>query len=695
MQLPTAGSYRPDIDGLRAIAVLSVMAYHLHAAWIPGGFVGVDVFFVISGFVVTASLASNGGASLPAFIAEFYARRLARIFPALMAVLVASALAATLFIPPGWLSGFSDTTAKYALFGLSNWAMQRNVDTYFAPRAEFNPFTHTWSLGVEEQFYVLTPLLVYFWVRAVRHGRGGERHLAIAGLALVTSLSIAACIWANKRHPEMAFYFIGCRLWELALGALLFLVSANRPAITDQRPPAWRQCLPWIGLVCIGLSFFHAKAADFPWPWATLPVAGTLLLIEGAGASSGHWVRRLLATDPVVWVGKRSYSLYLWHWPVYVLLRWTTGLHTALLFGIALVITFLLAMASFRWIEQPFRHHAWIESQSKRFRIGIFLLLPLVGWVILSAFFQFRTHISLSSVARSTIDWHADLRMPYPDFGDRQCQVDVGVYSFHGGQEWRYTTRQCRDSRDKVRARKMIVLGDSHAIALAPMLEQLSAEQGTTISIFTFPACSYLDLRFAMDDNRPAGCPQYTRAITDHVLKQLVAGDIVFLPSLRMQRYGDQWASLDIPDMYERMYDPQAMQLRQAAFEDARQWLQRFANKQIKVVFLAPTPLFRAPPFRCSDWFNHMNPICIGENQQARAELERVRQPVVNSMHALAQAFPNVSVWDPFSLLCPDATCRAHRDGRPLFFDGDHLSAYGNAWIYPDFKKTILELSQP
>ncbi len=540
MQLPTASSYRPDIDGLRAVAVLSVMAYHLHAAWVPGGFVGVDVFFVISGFVVTASLATNGGASLPAFIAEFYARRLARIFPALMAVLVAGALASTFFIPPGWLSGFSDTTAKYALFGLSNWAMQRNVDTYFAPRAEFNPFTHTWSLGIEEQFYVLTPLLVYFWVRAVRRGRASERHLATAGLALVTLASMAACAWAGKPHPEMAFYFIGCRLWELALGALLFLISAGRQTTTNphQRSPLWRQCLPWIGLVCIGLGFSHTKAADFPWPWAALPVVGTLLVIEGATAWPGHWLRRLLATSPMVWVGKRSYSLYLWHWPVYVLMRWTLGLHTAFLFCVALVTTFILAIASYRWIEQPFRHHAWIESQPKRFRIGIFLLLPLIGWVILSVFFQFRTHISLSNVARSTNDWHADLRMPYQSFGDRQCQVNVEVSPFHGGQEWRYAARQCRD---KVRTKKMVVLGDSHAIALAPMLEQLSAEQGTAVSIFTFPACSYLDLRFVMDNNRPAGCPEFTRAITDYVLEQLATGDIVLLSSLRMQRYGDQW----------------------------------------------------------------------------------------------------------------------------------------------------------
>jgi len=160
--------YRPDVDGLRAIAVLSVMIYHLNSAFLPGGFVGVDVFFVISGFVVTSSLVAGRSASLPAFVGEFYARRLARIVPALVLALVVSAFAATLFIPEAWLSSLSERTAQYAFFGLSNWVMQANSDFYFAPRAEFNPYVQTWSLGVEEQFYLISSYTFGF-------GRSAER----------------------------------------------------------------------------------------------------------------------------------------------------------------------------------------------------------------------------------------------------------------------------------------------------------------------------------------------------------------------------------------------------------------------------------------------------------------------------------------------------------------------------------------
>lgn len=690
--------YRGDIDGLRTLAVLSVITYHLNSAWLPGGFVGVDVFFVISGYVVTSSLAGSRADSFLAFLSEFYARRLARILPALVAVLVFSAFMATLFIPNAWLSELSEGTARAAFFGLSNFVLQWSSDTYFAPRAEFNPYTHTWSLGVEEQYYVLAPLLVYFWLRAYRRNQAERVLIGSRILALMAAMSLGVCIWASSSRPAPAFYSIASRFWELGAGALLFLLTHGAAAsfgagfekfLTARFHIKATTFTAWVGLICICIGFIGAQKAYFPWPWALFPVIGTLLLIGGACSTGPNdAVRRALAVPVMVWIGKRSYSLYLWHWPIFVLMRWTVGLSTTLNFAIALSTTFALSAFSYRMIELPLRHNPWIEGKPRRVRITGFIFLAVIGLLVTRYLFQNGMKYSLSTVVRSSADWYVSTRMPYAEIGERKCSVTIETHKVAGGLEKRYIPLHCHE---KTVGKKIFVLGDSHAGMLAPMLELLSAEEGIQISIFSFAGCSFIDLQAPMDaPHRPPGCLAFSREVMQQTVDMASPGDIVILSSLRMRRYGDQWASFNLPDMYDAMYNSEAMKSRLAALDDARNWLRPFAEKKLKVIFTAPTPVFKAPPFRCSDWFNSANPICIGNNQQDRSELEKLRQPIVDSMKTLGLSFSNISVWDAFPILCPDTICKTQRDGHPLFFDGDHLSAYGNLVIYPDFKKVMI-----
>lgn len=675
------------------------MLYHLNNAALPGGYVGVDVFFVISGFVVASSLASSQSNSFWAYLGEFYARRLARILPALVTTLIVSAFTATLFIPNAWLSELSDSTAKFAFFGLSNWVMQSNTDTYFAPRAEFNPYTHTWSLGVEEQYYVLAPLFVYFWLRASRRELVVQARLAAGVLALMMVASLVASTWATQSHPTAAFYSILNRLWELAAGALLFLLSGERYAFANLKNiPAWLTHhitkLPagtaWLGLMCVITGLIYADASRFPWPWALPPVVGTLFLIGGANIQTNDPVRRTLAAPIAVWLGRRSYSLYLWHWPVFVTMRWTTGINNSWAIGIAVTTTFVLATLSYRLIEKPLRHNAWIEERAKWTRIIGFMLMPVLGLMLVTHLFDNRSRYSLSAVVRSSVDWYVGAQMPYPNVGDRQCTVSIEWHDIAGGIERRYVPHECHDKPIK---RRMFVLGDSHAAMLAPLFDQLAAEEGIQVGVYSYPGCSFIDFAAPMNvSHRSAGCLEFSGTVSQQIVKSASPGDIVLLSSLRIQRYGDQWASFNRPDMYEYMYNPQAMPLRLAAVEDAKKWLQPFADSRLNVVFTGPTPVFQAPPFRCSDWFNTNNPICIGNNQQNQSLLEKLRQPIIASMQTLGQTFPNVSIWDAFPLLCPNAACLSQKDGRPLFFDGDHLSAYGNLLIYPEFKKAMMAL---
>lgn len=680
-------TYRPDIDGLRAIAVLSVIIFHLRSTWLPGGFVGVDVFFVISGFVVTASLAGSKGKGISEFIGDFYARRLARILPALVTVLLASAIAATAFIPPAWLSHFSNITALYAFFGLSNWVMQSNSDTYFAPRAEFNPYTHTWSLGVEEQFYLVVPLLLFAWVHAMRVDNARVARFVVSGLATITIASFVASIWASKSNPTAAFYFIGYRFWELSIGGLAFMAffkgiaSGPRFSMT----PFVQNATGWLGLLIIGLGMVYARATDFPFPWVLLPIVGALLIIGTGYVTPTDPVRRMLASPLMVWIGKRSYSLYLWHWPVFVLMRWTVGLESPIFFAAAVFFTFVLAIISYRWIEQPIRHNFWIEKQPNWFRIVILLSLPILGFLFVTHLFSQQSRYSLSKVTRDPVDWFAPQgRLPYADVPNRQCEVTAEWSTVANGSQLRFSPQQCNH---KLTRRKMFVFGDSHALHIAGMLEQLSAETGMEINIYAGPGCGFLALDAPMASKLSSACLDFHRNVSRLIIDGSSSGDFLLLSTLRMSRYGDHWASFGIHDMYSWMYGVEKVTQRNAAIEDAKEWLKPFSDKEFEIVFVAPTPIFKAPGYRCADWFNQMNPICIGDNKQARSELNRLRIPIISQIRILAFDIPNIHLWDPFPVLCPGEICFTEKEGRPLFSDGDHLSAYGNLLLSPEFSK--------
>lgn len=674
--------YRPDIDGLRAVAVLTVMVYHLNANWLPGGFVGVDIFFVISGFVVTGALVASRAKTPLAYIDEFYARRLARIMPVLVVVLCVSALFATLFIPQAWLSELSDRTARFAFIGLSNWVMQQNDDAYFAPRAEFNPYTHTWSLGVEEQFYLIAPILIFLWLygwRADHAQRWRARMLGMLGLICLGSF--LGSWYATKTHPAVAFYFFGFRFWELGLGVLLYLVTFQR-VLHQSRSAIWLSgLLPWAGVVLIVLACLYAKADNFPWPWALPAVFGTALVIGGVGARMTNPVRRLLAEAPMLWIGKRSYSLYLWHWPVFVILRWTIGIESLAVRFFAIALSIGLAALSYRYVETPLRHNALLERWRPRYRIAFFVALTALGWCFVAHLFTNASRYSLSTVTRHAADWHTSQRMPAILSGTRRCEVILQYHPISGGMEYRFNPVQCRY---KAAPSKMFVLGDSHALAYFQLFEQFAAETGRPVSVFSFTGCPYIDFRAPMPGLYP-GCDAFTYAVQQRVLERSVPGDLMFLPSLRIVRFTDQWARIT-DNVTDIMYSPDALKLREAALQDAKEWLHPFANRQIHIVFEAPKPIFRSPPFRCSDWFNRSNPICAGGDRQPRFELERLRAPILSAMQELTDTMPGVTVWDPFPVLCPGDTCLTKKDGRPLFFDADHLSGWANVVLYPDFK---------
>ena len=352
-------SYIPGIDGLRAIAVLSVVLYHLDRDLLPGGFTGVDVFFVISGYVISKSLARSDAATLATFILGFYERRILRIVPALLAFLLVTSIFSVLFVPDGWLSASNNSTAMAAFFGISNLFLVRSADGYFSARIDFNPFIHTWSLAVEEQFYLIFPFIFYAWLRVARSGSPSRITAAILPLIAVVSLGFA---WYGTRTAQVhAFYLLPSRFWELACGALLYQLEDLRCSrgMKLKKPSWWLLC----GFSFTAVGFLYSEANAFPFPWALFPVVGTVFMIAGTvnASESARGLQIVLRSRAMTYIGRISYSLYLWHWGVFTLFRWTVGLAGPPMIATALLLSFALASLSYHVVEMPFRKTAYIR----------------------------------------------------------------------------------------------------------------------------------------------------------------------------------------------------------------------------------------------------------------------------------------------------------------------------------------------
>ncbi len=336
-------TYRPDIDGLRALAVVLVVAFHLDVPLCHGGFVGVDVFFVISGYLITGIIAKEIAAGRFS-IAGFYERRARRILPALFGVLVAATLLSTHYLLPDELISYAKTMLA-ATFSYSNLYFKSTADYFDAP-SHTKPLLHTWSLAVEEQFYIFLPVLLYLLSRRLPKYR-------VAFLWVVAAVSLGYSTWAAFYSPDSAFYLLTSRAWELLAGSLLAL----QPYPARRR---WmRETMGWVGLGLILLaSNRYTSGTPFPGAAAALPVVGAVLIVS-AGRHQATVVGRLFSLAPVRFVGRISYSVYLWHWPLIVFTKMgflaflprTRFGYAGSILGLSLV----LGAASWRFIEQPFR----------------------------------------------------------------------------------------------------------------------------------------------------------------------------------------------------------------------------------------------------------------------------------------------------------------------------------------------------
>lgn len=652
--------YMPAIDSMRAIAVLAVIIFHSNfLELLPGGYTGVDMFFVISGYVISHSLYARKDLSLADYLKGFYRRRLLRILPALLVVLLVSFILSAMFMPQFWLSELINRTGLAAFFGLSNFVLAWSTDNYFSPGAELNPYLHTWSLGLEEQFYVIFPIIYFLWLR-YKH----RAAIVWVMLPLLAAASLMISAFQTRADPLSAFYLLPGRFWELASGALLFqVIGTQRFSLRSKNLS--RILLP-TGLALLLTGFLFAQRNHSPFPWALATVLGTLLMIAAVvvqAQSEISFLHRLLQSSLTVYIGRLSYSLYLWHWPVAVLFRWTTGLELITTQIIYPVIVFALATASYHWVELPFRSGSPLLQ--KRSRTTVVSGLVMAGLLFYCGAKWVADHpetLSLSQT-RNTYEWYAYKHFPQEEIDKIEDPLIVG--------------------------RQIFVIGDSHTAAYRTMLNIMRLKLGIKIVEYEQGGCGVATL-IGPD---PANCATRRLADFNDIEAKAKPGDIVFLASLRMpELHGREWARGELTVMNEVLAE-QTVEMNTSAKVAASDILERLKALRVHVVIDAPKVLFKAPPNLCSDWFNKMNPVCSPGLTIDRKHIERLRAPQMRLLASLKREYPHLTVWDPLPLLCPGNICSAFdKDGKPLFFDSNHLSGHGNRVLTPSFTEVVLTL---
>ncbi|HEY4268667.1 MAG TPA: acyltransferase family protein [Galbitalea sp.] len=359
---PRRGEFRRDIEGLRAIAVLAVLVYHLKSGVLPGGFIGVDVFFVISGFLITSHLVREHRATGRISLSRFYARRALRLIPAATLVLLGTASATVLFVPRVLWQQFGGDIGAAAVY-IVNWVFAGRSIDYLAEDAAASPVQHFWSLAVEEQFYLLWPLLII--VAGVIAIQLKTRYRLTVGTVamIVVVISLAWTLLAAQSQGASIYFTTTTRLWELAIGAATAIAF---PWLRDRMPKAARFWLAYIGLIGLLASLVLLRDENL-WPsvLTTIPVVATAFVILGGGSSERSLPERGLSVAPLVWVGGISYSLYLWHWPLITIAKYvrpSLSYSDLILIAEAAVV---LAWLTHLLVENPVRFSRWMRARAR------------------------------------------------------------------------------------------------------------------------------------------------------------------------------------------------------------------------------------------------------------------------------------------------------------------------------------------
>jgi peptidoglycan/LPS O-acetylase OafA/YrhL len=625
--------FHPHVEGMRALAILLVVAAHAGVPGMAGGIIGVDVFFVISGYLISALLTIEAVHAERIDFKGFYARRLRRLLPALLLVLTATGLMAALLMPRSTHPEISLAGASATLWLANLYFAFVRLD-YFGIDAGGNPFLHMWSLGVEEQFYLVWPVLIA-WM-AVR--AEGTRQIVLRlrwVLAGALVLSLAAFLWLSATpYALQAYYLMPLRVWQFALGGLVWLAcSRSKESCGSVRHPAM---FALAGYVAIIVATYTPDAhAGLP-EWRALSASIGAALLLAAGISAGPpLLMRLLTALPMLAIGRVSYAWYLWHWPVLVLGQiYFVDADLGIRILLAMV-AWALAVLTQRFVETPLRNR-----QSLLARPGRFILASLLAMAIVTtAFLRWHENAQVWLAAEVEKNRYLAFRWDVPR-----------IYAY-GCDDWFHSAdlKICRFGT--VDGKKTaVIMGDSVGLHWFPALEALFTEQGWTLLVITKSSCPMVD--------EPVFYPRIKRYFTECAEWREKA--VKAIAALR-------------PDMV----------LLGSSFGygfDAAQWkagtrrlLERLSPATQQLYVIRATPVLPFDGLEClaarAAGSPSMPADCVSEWD------DRTNEQVWGWIGVAAHGFDNVKLLDLNDLVCPDRRCSAERDGRVVYRDKQHITA--------------------
>ena len=653
--------YRPDIDGLRAIAVLSVLFFHYRIGPFSGGYVGVDIFFVISGYLITTIILreiENRNFS----ITRFYERRFRRILPALIVTVISALIAGALLFDSNQFEALSKSISLTALF--SSNILFYLQSGYFDTPSALKPLLHTWSLAVEEQYYIFFPLILVW----IGNWRSKQFVRILIPLALISFIASIFGVYVNSPGT---FYLIPTRAWEFLVGSILSIHTL--PKIKQLYT---RNIITIAGLALIAFSIFtYDTETPFPGFAALAPTLGTAFIIY-AGTTETPWINRILSLRPLVFIGLISYSLYLWHWPILVFTKYYTitgpnGLTTTLM----LIATAIMAIITWRYVETPYRKKRLL---AERKQLIVTSLIASAGIALIGAIILFNHGFP----NRYVNDPAHQITDGDPEWKHWEACENI---------EARFNRHQELCSIGKPgNAESFIVWGDSHARALASAINLRAKQNGASGRIATRSACLPLISVGRPNDQQ---CRGFNTQVLSYLTTKPEIGTVILAGRWALSANGSRYKREEGPDV--RLIDTQVSEnnfrSNTELFEiGLNRTIERLHQMGKKIVLVAPIPEvgFNVP---ASEFIAHITGRDVNQIIAPRLnEYHERRAPVQKIFTQLAQQ-RQVRIVDPSILLCDKQRCIVTRDDTAMYRDDDHLSTFGSKQISAVFNPVFIQ----